>query len=126
MAILRNIQKALNGPHWTQVTVGHNRTIENMGGNLYSCRLHGHIIAKVQCGASDKATVTLDTCGYRGPTTRDAMGDFLIAFGIQGNVSFAKGGFSLWLYDRKFLDIDSSGKETMTFDCTRDLKVEPA
>jgi hypothetical protein len=121
MAILRNIQKALNGPHWTQVTVGHNRTIENMGGNLYSCRLHGHIIAKVQCGASDKATVTLDTCGYRGPTTRDAMGEFLSAFGIQGNVSFAKGGFRYWSHSEG-LDIDSGGHETMTFDCTRDLK----
>jgi hypothetical protein len=125
MAILRNIQKALKGPHWTQVTVGHNRTIENMGGNLYNCRLHGHIIAKVQCSSTGKATVTLDTCGYRGPTTRDAMGDFLGAFGIQGNVSFAKGGFSLWSHSEG-LDIDSSGNETITFDCARNLKVEPA
>ena len=98
MAILKNLNKAIFGPRWTQVTVGHNRTIEHVGDGLHNCYLHGHIVARVHCTTSGYAKVTLDTCDYRTTTTRSAMNDFMGAFGVKSGVSFAKGSFSVTYY----------------------------
>lgn len=38
---------------------------------------------------------TLNDCGYRTATTRQAMGGFARAFGCTLSVSFARGGFSI-------------------------------
>ena len=93
MANLKNLDKAIYGPHWTPVTVGNNRTIEHVGNGQHECRLHGHKIAIIQCTESGYAKVTLDTCGFRTPTTRAAMVGFMGAFGLRANVSFAGGVF---------------------------------
>jgi hypothetical protein len=98
MAILKNLNKAIFGPHWTQVTVGNNRTIEHVGDGLHLCRLHGHILARVHCTNSGYAKVLLDTCGYKTVTTRSSMNDFMGAFGVRGGVSFAKGSFNVAYY----------------------------
>jgi hypothetical protein len=71
--------------------IGHNRWIEcfSINGFLQG-KLYGHAIFEL----TDKGELTLDPCGYRTVTTRQAMKDFGRLFGIAVSVSFAKGGFS--------------------------------
>ena len=98
MAILKNLDKAIHGQEFVQITVGNNRTIEHIGKGVHLCRLHGHIVARVESIPSGFAKVGLDTCGYMTPTTRQAMGDFMRAFGIVAGVSVAKGVLSVgWM-----------------------------
>lgn len=108
MANLRNLNKAINGPLQTPVTVGHNRTIEHVGQGQHDCRLHGHRIAVITLTPEGIAKVTLDTCGYMTNTTRSAMNDFLQAFRIKAAVSFAKGTFSV-----RYADTDGD-RQTFT------------
>jgi hypothetical protein len=69
-----------------RVTVGNNRAVSRVEGRL-DCFLHGHRIVQVEGD-----NVTLDTCGYPTPTTRQAMADFLEAeTGLVWSVSLAKG-----------------------------------
>ena len=118
MANLKNLEKAIFGPHHTAITVGNNRTIEHVGDGMHDCRLHGHRVARIKCTKTGYAKVTLDTCGFRSVTTRAAMSDFLSAFGIRGNVSFAGGKFwACWWMDgddrKEKESIDNA--ETLTF-----------
>tara|TARA_R110000851_G_scaffold158038_1_gene300938 strand:- start:3549 stop:3944 length:396 start_codon:yes stop_codon:yes gene_type:complete len=99
MAKLKNTSKIFDLSPGQAVTVGHNRTItrtDNAGGFSFECRLHGHPIMTVDLpGAAAIAKITLNTCGYPGPTTRDAMADFARAFGLNLSVSFARNRFAI-------------------------------
>lgn len=91
MAQLKNLNKVWTAPKGDIVTVGHNRTIEP--DDRFHCRLHGNTVAIIAAkNASGIARVDLDVCGYLSNTTRNAINDFLDAFGINARVSIA-GGF---------------------------------
>lgn len=71
--------------------VGHNRWIEKYPANGF---LHGKLCGHAIFELTDKGELTLDPCGYRTVTTRQAMKDFGRLFGIAVSASFAKDGFS--------------------------------
>lgn len=104
-----------------EVKVGHNRTIEYMGGNVFSCRLHGSEIAQFELESDPRAIkVSLDHCRYMTTTTRQAMKDFMGFFGVQGGVSFAKGKFGIRYraVDTRYYDIDDAPRN-VTFVAAR-------
>lgn len=91
------------------IRVGNNRTIETghtvSAYRYLTCMLHDHPIVSIEeTGAG--AAVTLAACGYRTPTTRAAMQDFLRAAGIPGGISFAKGQFTARIFGR---DLTATG-----------------
>lgn len=103
MARLKNTQFAtFDAGTWGNrhtVTIGHNRTlareVSKVDGSIELVfRLHGHPIARKTLAQDGNVYLTLDHCGYRTVTTREAMKDAIGLFGYWGNVSFAKGEFT--------------------------------
>lgn len=95
MAKLHNLDTIFTAPIGTAVTVGHNRTVTQDEPNRFTCRLHGHPVARVVThGRAGTASVTLDSCGWLTTTTVAAMRDFMHAFGLVVSPSRAGGVLS--------------------------------
>jgi len=109
MARIKNMHKVFAGTPGDIFTIGHNRTVTVgepvSGGAAYHCALHGHRVVTLEKKRGHVSPdnkrhpgfwiVRLDDCGYHSPTTRQAMNDFLGAFGIVAGVSFAGGKTSV-------------------------------
>lgn len=97
-----------------RLRVGNNRTTQvSHPDNLRLNKLHQSTIMEVRPTADGKQ-ITLDTCGHRSSTTRQAMQDFLgVETGGIWGVSFAKGRFKV---SCKVFDIDvDSDADTVGF-----------
>lgn len=95
MAKLHNLDTIFTASIGTTVTIGHNRTVTQDEPNRFTCRLHGHPVARVvNHSNAGTASVTLDSCGWLTTTTVAAMNDFMRAFGIHGSASRAGGVLS--------------------------------
>lgn len=85
----RMVREVLKGLR-ERAVIGNNRTLERVeGGHVF--RLHDLPIAE-----ADHDTVIFDPCGHPTPTTRSAMEDAALVFGLPRlGVSFANGRFTI-------------------------------
>lgn len=81
--------EAVRNGQVTEAALGGNRRLERRG-KLLVGTVHGYDVALFDEGSSQ---VTLKRHGLKYATMRNAMKEFLTAFGYPASVSFAKGGF---------------------------------
>jgi hypothetical protein len=120
MAQLKNTHRIFDMHNNASMTIGNNRTLTRINRAKWVGALHGHPIFTIICdmgvGTDGSCRITLNTCGYMTPTTRDAMSDFCEAFGVVVGVSFAKGVFTA-RHDGKIMN--SNGYGVLKFNAQR-------